>query len=82
MSFAAKWMDLEIIMLGEINQKEEDNSIQYHLYVKSKNRKTQTHPYREHIGGCQQSGLIVEVGEMGEWDQKVKENNCLVIGLL
>ena len=24
MSFAAKWMDLEIIMLGEINQKEED----------------------------------------------------------
>ena len=24
MSFAAKWMDLQIIMLGEINQKEED----------------------------------------------------------
>ena len=24
MSFAAKWMDLQSIMLGEINQKEED----------------------------------------------------------
>ena len=36
-------------LLSEISQRKTNA----HLYVKSKNRKTQTHPYREHIGGCQ-----------------------------
>ena len=34
MSFAATWMDLEIIILCEISQNEKD--IWYHLYVESK----------------------------------------------
>ena len=33
MSFAAIWMDLEIIILNEISQMEKDI---YHLYVESK----------------------------------------------
>ena len=35
MPFAATWMDLEIIMLSEVRQKE-TNTIWYHLYVESK----------------------------------------------
>ena len=73
MSFAAKWMDLEIIMLGEINQKEEDNSIQYHLYVKSKIRQVslfmkqkQNHRHRVLIGGCQGEGAWERDGVGGQ----------------
>ena len=35
MPFAAKWMDLEIIVLSEVGQKK-TNAIRYHLYVDSK----------------------------------------------
>ena len=49
--------------------------MQTNLYVECKQNKRQTHRCREHIGGCQRSGLIVEVGEMGEWDQKAKIRN-------
>ena len=34
-AFAATWMDLEIIILTEVSQKEKTNAI-YHLYVGSK----------------------------------------------
>ena len=36
--FATTWMDLEIIILSEISQK--DNIIQYHLYVESNKNDT------------------------------------------
>ena len=35
MPFATTWMDLEIIILSKVNQKEK-NTIGYHLYVESK----------------------------------------------
>ena len=35
MLFAATWMDLEMIILSEINQRK-SNIIRYHLYVESK----------------------------------------------
>ena len=35
MPCAAKWMDLEIIVLSEVGQKK-TNAIRYHLYVDSK----------------------------------------------
>ena len=35
MSFAAIWMDQEIIMLSEVNETQKENTI-YHLYVESK----------------------------------------------
>ena len=34
MPFAVTWMDLDIVILSEVNQKEIDNV--YHLYVESK----------------------------------------------
>ena len=38
MSFAATWMDLEIVILSEISQTE-TNIIGYHLFVESKKKK-------------------------------------------
>ena len=35
MLFAARWMDLEIIILSEVSQPK-TNTIWYHLYVESK----------------------------------------------
>ena len=36
MPFVAAWVKLEIIMLGELSQKEKKNTTWYHLYEKSK----------------------------------------------
>ena len=36
MPFAATWMELEIIMVSEVSQKEKDKYQCYHLYVESK----------------------------------------------
>ena len=37
MSFAATWMDLEIIILSEVSQKKKDEYHMIRLYVASKN---------------------------------------------
>ena len=36
MTFAATWMQLEIIILTEVSQKGKTNTMRYHLYVESK----------------------------------------------
>ena len=36
MAFAATWMQLEILILGEVSQKEKDKYHMISLYVKSK----------------------------------------------
>ena len=54
MPFAATWMDLEIIILSEVSQRE-TNFIWYHLYVESKKmiqmnlftKQKQTHKHRK-----------------------------------
>ena len=50
-------MDLESIMVNEISQTEK---VKYHMIshickikIKSQQKKTQAHRYREQIGGCQ-----------------------------
>ena len=34
--FVATWKNLETVILSDVSQKEETNTIQYHLYVESK----------------------------------------------
>ena len=58
MSFAAIWMDLEIIILSEVSQRK-TNIIGYHLYVESKKndkmnvftKQKQTHRHRKQTYG-------------------------------
>ena len=58
MSFAATWMDLEIIILSEVSQTK-TNIIWYHLYMESKKtmqinlfkKQKQTHRLRKHTYG-------------------------------
>ena len=38
--FVTTWMDLEGIMLSEISWTDKENTVQSHLYVDLKNRKT------------------------------------------
>ena len=39
MPFAATWMDLEIVISGEVSQTERDKyRVEYHLYVESKKK--------------------------------------------
>ena len=45
MSFAAIWMDLEIITLSEVSQRK-TNIIGYHLYVESKKNDTNERIYK------------------------------------
>lgn len=65
-------MDPESIMLSETSRRGTDN-IWCNLYVESTNKqakKTQTHKYREQVGGCQRQEW--GVGKTGEGGQKYK----------
>ena len=42
MPFAATWMDLEIIIVSEVSQRQTSCDITYHLYVESKKRYKRT----------------------------------------
>ena len=62
MSFAATWMDLEMIILSEVNQKE---NVKYHmisLYVDSKIRHKSTYLQNKNT----ENKLVVAKGER-EW---------------
>ena len=39
MPFAATCVDLEIVILSEVSQKQKDNIIWYHLYMESEKKK-------------------------------------------
>ena len=61
MPFAATWMALKGIMLSQLSQTENDNTVWYDLYMESKKhnklvtitKKNQVHMYRGQICGYQ-----------------------------
>ena len=62
MLFSATWMNLEMIILSEISQKEKDN-IWYHLYVGSKIQQKWTHPRNRNR--LTENSLVVAKEEKG-----------------
>ena len=73
MPFAATWMELEIIILSEVIQKESANTIWNHLYVEPKiwhkwtyqQNRNRLIRHREQTSGCQQEkgrGMYWEFG--------------------
>ena len=80
-SFAETWMELEIIILSEVSQKEKDKYHMISLSVESKiwhkwtlsMKQKQTHRHREQTCGCQGGG-----GEV-EWEFEVSRCKLLYI---
>ena len=77
MPFAATWMQLEIIILGEVSQKEKDKhqmiSHMWNLKYGTMNISTkqkQTHRHRETTGGRQGEGCWGRDG-VGGWGQQM-----------
>ena len=76
MTFAATWMQLEILMLSEVGQKEKDKcyitslmcGIQYMAQMNLSTKKKQTDRDREQACGCQGEGGREWHG-LGVWDE-------------
>ena len=70
MPFAATWMDLEGIMLGEIDRKKQipyDFTYMWNLIEQKKQK--QTHKYREQTGDYQWGRGLLGEGKMGGVNQ-------------
>ena len=75
MPFVATWMDLEIIILSEVSQKEKDKyhvislicGIQNRMKMNIPTKQKQTHRHREHTCGCQ-GGWVWGRDGLGVWD--------------
>ena len=65
MRLVSTWVDLEIIVLSEVNQKE-TNTMWYHLYVESKVWHKWTYLWNRHILTDLEKRIVVAKGE-GEW---------------
>ena len=66
MLFAAMWMYLEVIKLGEV-RKSKTNTVWHHLYVESKIWHKWTYVFREKTCGCQEGAGVGEgrIGSLG-----------------
>ena len=77
MSLAATWMDLEIIILSEVSQK---NTIWYHLHVESKIWPKWTYPWNRNIQ-TQRTDLWLPRGREGgrvmDWEFEVSRCKLL-----
>ena len=70
--FATMWMDLEIIILSEVSQKEKDKyhvisltcGIQNMTQMNQSTKQKQTHRHREETCACQRGG---ERDRLGVW---------------
>ena len=66
MPLAAKWMNLEIVILTEGSQKQRKTNIIYHLYVKSRKSGTNEFIYKTNRLTDIENKFMVTKGEWGE----------------
>ena len=85
MLFAARWVQLEVIILSEVSQKGETNTIRYHFFVESKVLHKCTYPQNKkttdiensygYHGGRVGRGMEWELGIIGRANNKVLLNS-------
>ena len=79
MTFAATWMDLEIVILSEVSQRK-TNIIRYRLYVDSKKTSTNELIYKTKIQSqTQKTNLWGEVGGGINWETGIDIYTLLYI---
>ena len=77
MSFAATWIDLDIIILTDVIQKK-TNIVWHHLYAKSQKKKVQMNLFMKEKH-TQRTNYSYQVGEVGGVDWEIETDEYMAL---